>query len=189
MKKIISAVMMTLAVGGASAQGYVEAAFGMTNLDADCSGTTHCDKDGTGGKIIGGYKFTPNFALEVGYVNFGKTEASVVYYPYGLIDATFKSTAFYIGGAIRGDFTPSFAGVARLGLANVDTKTELNTSNYGAGSTSETKVSALFGLGLEYALTSNLKLTGAVDFTQAANAEDNETATLRLLSVGLKYDF
>lgn len=192
MKKIVTATMLALVMGGAYAQGYVEGAFGPSNLDADCAGTTRCELDSTGFKLVGGYAFNPNFSVEAGYINFGTVEASVYdFVPgfgYQLINGELKSTAFYVGGAVRGEFGSGFAGVARLGLANVETEVK-SSITFGSVTTSETKMRALFGLGLEYAITKQLKLTGNLDFTQAANAEDNETATLRLLSIGAKFNF
>lgn len=188
MKKMIVATMMALVAGSAAAQVSVEGAFGLTDLDVDCAGTTHCDNSGTGAKLVLGYALNPNISVEVGYVNFGDAKAGVIVSPYGLVEATLKSNAFYIGGAARGDFSHGFSGVARLGIAQVETKTEVSTF-YGSGSQSKSEVNALFGLALEYALTPKLKLTGGVDFTQSPIAEDNETATLRLLSIGLKYNF
>jgi len=78
--------------------------------------------------------------------------------------------------------------VARLGLANVDTKISGSIVGQGSGSTSESSINALFGLGVDYALTKNLKLTGAIDFTKTAEIE-GETASLRMISVGARFDF
>ena len=180
MKKMIVATVMALVAGGAFAQFSVEGAFGVTDLNVDCSGTTHCDKSGTGAKLVLGYAVNPNIAVEVGYVNFGEAKAGVIVYPLGLTEGTLKSNAFYVGGAVRGDFSHGFSGVARLGIAQVETKTEVS-SFYGSGSDSQSKVNPLFGLALEYALTPKFKLTGGVDFTQSPIAEDDKTATLRLL--------
>lgn len=180
MKKMMVATLMALLAGGASAQVYIEGSFGSTNLDADCAGTTSCDKSGTGAKLVVGYSVNPNVAVEAGYVNFGEAKASVY-----AADARFKSNAFYIGGAGRGQFTTNFWGVARLGLAQVETKID---RNFG-GSNSKSKANALFGLGVEYNLNPKFKITGGVDFTQSPIADNNETATLRLLSIGAQYNF
>jgi OOP family OmpA-OmpF porin len=189
MKKMMLATMMALVAGSAAAQVSIEGAFGPTDLNVDCTGASHCEKSGTGAKLVVGYAVNPNIAVEAGYVNFGEAKAGGTIYRLGATEVTLKSNAFYIGGAFRGDFAPSFAGVARLGIAQVETKIEATSSVYGAGSDSKSKANALFGLAVEYAVTPKVKVTGGVDFTQSPIAEDNETATLRLLSLGLKYNF
>ena len=126
MKKIVLASLMALAVGGASAQAYVGGSIGMTHLESDCTGTSACDSDDTGYKVYAGYTFTPNLAVEVGYANFGKASAVVSLAPFGNVQGDIKSTAPFLVGVYRGDFTPALAGVARLGIANVDTKVELS---------------------------------------------------------------
>lgn len=180
MKKIASAAVLALAMGGAAAQVYVEGAFGMTNLDYGCSGTYSCDNDDTGVKLLAGFKLNRNLAIEVGYLNFGEAQAGV----YGVGDLSLKSTAFYGAIALRGELAPKFSGVARIGLASVES--ELDTF---FGSESESAASALFGVGLEYAVTKNASITGAIDFTQSAEVGRLDSGTLRMISVGLKLDF
>ncbi|TAK86850.1 MAG: hypothetical protein EPO09_19255 [Aquabacterium sp.] len=188
MKKMILAAAVAMVAGSASAQAYVQGAFGPTNLAVDCAGTSHCDKDDYGGKLVGGYAVNPNIAIEAGYVNFGQATANVYMSYYGLVDLTMESRAFYIGGAFRGDFSSQVAGVARLAVAQVETKSVIHNS-YVSGSSSKTKANALLGLGLEFALNKQFKLTIDADFTQSPIAENNETATLRLISVGGRYSF
>jgi len=88
MKKVASAVLLALAMGGAHAQVYIEGALGATNLDADCDGVVSCDNNDTGLKLIGGYKVNPNLAVEFGYLNFGKASARASTYFYGDTDIT-----------------------------------------------------------------------------------------------------
>lgn len=192
MKKIMLATLMAVVAGGASAQVYLEGAFGSSNLEVDCTGASRCEKSGTGAKLIGGYTVNPNIAVEVGYVNFGDAKfagyTTVPRLGYGYADVTYKSTAFYIGGAARGELVRGLWGVARLGLAQVETKADVRFGSL-AGSTSDTGANALFGLGLEYAVVPKFKVTAGVDFTQSPIAEGNTTATLRLLSIGAQYKF
>lgn len=192
MKKMMVATLMALVAGSASAQVYLEGAFGSTNLEVDCTGASRCEKSGTGAKLIGGYAVSPNIAVEVGYLKFGDAKfAGTTYIPgygYGYLDVTYKSNAFYIGGAARGELVHNFWGVARLGLAQVETKADARIT-YGGGTSSKSGAEALFGLGVEYAVAQKLKLTAGVDFTQSPIAEGNTTATLRLLSIGAQYNF
>lgn len=187
MKNMIVATCMAVIAGSAAAQVSVEAAFGATNLDIDCAGTTYCKNNGSGAKFVAGYVVAPAISVEVGYVNFGEAKARVPSY-YGLLDGNLKSSAFFIGGAARGEFGHGFSGVARMGLAQVKTTTDVS-NGYAAASESDSKANLLFGLALEYALTTKLKATAGIDFTQSPIAEGDTTATLRLISAGLQYNF
>lgn len=65
--------------GPAIAQGYIGAGAGITTSDL-CNGISgpgvNCDDEDTGLKIFGGYKFTPNFAVEGAWIDLGEVSAS-----------------------------------------------------------------------------------------------------------------
>jgi hypothetical protein len=186
MKKIISAALLTLAVGGASAQGYVGGTFGVSNLDADCSGTTSCDNNGSAFKIYGGYNFNRNVGIEGGYLDFGKASASG--YPYGyLTNIELKTHALFVAAVVRGDFTPNFGGAARLGVAAVKSSVDHTVSSFGAGNWSSSSAKAYFGLSLDYAFTKGLKGVAAADFTTTDMYD--QTGAVRMFTLGLQYDF
>lgn len=189
MKKHSRAVLAAAALlvaGGASAQTYVGLAAGATNADIDCTGTTRCDNKDTGFKVFGGYRFTPNIAGELSYFNFGKATASVVVPPFGLVDGEFKTGGFGVGVAFSGAFAPGWSGVARVGIASLESKISVAASGV-SGAESDTQAAAYFGLGLGYALTKSLSLDLAADFSKGEF--DGEKADVRLISVGLTYAF
>lgn len=189
MKKIVLASLMTMAVGGAFAQAYVGGAVGMGHLDESCDGTTSCDRDDIGYKLYAGYKFTPNWAIEGGYADFGK--GSVEGFAYGIkVRGDAKSTATFLAGAFHGDITSQLSGVARLGVANVKSTiyTTILTGNVELPSQSGTTRRPLLGLGLGYAFTKNVKLTLDADFTKTAEIQ-GESDNLRLYTVGAQYSF
>lgn len=184
MKKIISAALLTLAVGGAAAQGYMGATAGVSQLNLDCAGTVACDNNGSGFKIYGGYNFNQNFGIEGGYLNFGKASGSA--YVPTLVNVEIKTSALFVAAAIRGDFTSSFGGAARLGLAAVKTTVAGSSSSFSReDSSSEAK--AYFGLSLDYGFTKNLKGVLAADFTTSDIY--SETAAVRMLTIGAQYSF
>lgn len=188
MKKIVSAVLLALAVGGASAQIYVGGNIGSSHLNVDSSGTTdHKDND-TGYKLYAGYTINKTFAVEAGYLDFGKATATVPS-QFGLLDSKQTTNAPFLVGVARADFTPQLSGVARLGFANV--KSTLDVTQVSSGITvseSNTQAKALFGLALEYALTQNIKVSVDADFTNSAEIE-GEKGAIRLLSIGARYSF
>ena len=188
MQKMVLASLMAMAVGGASAQVYVGGTVGQTTESTDCAGTTTCDRNDIGYKVYGGFKITPNWAVEAGYADFGKATPEGPT-SFGQLRVDVKSTATFLVGVFRGDLTPQLAGVARLGVANVRTTAEATflASNFEV-SEKETKVKPLFGFALEYAFTPKIKATLDADFTKTADI-DGESDKVRMLSIGAQYSF
>lgn len=75
----ISAAVLCVFSGAASAEGYIGAGAGLTTVDVcdDISGAgISCDDEDTGLKIFGGYKFNPNFAVEGLWADLGEVSAT-----------------------------------------------------------------------------------------------------------------
>jgi OmpA-OmpF porin, OOP family len=179
MKKQLLLATAALALSGAaSAQTYGVVSFGASKVDLGCSGTgLSCDESGTAFKLLGGYKFTPNIALEGGYLNFGESKVSD-----GTTTIKLKTDAFVVGAAVHADFSQSWNFVARLGLAQV--KTKLSATGL---SDSESGAQVYAGLGIGYRLTKQLSLDAALDLSKVelGDAKDD----VRALSLGLTYSF
>jgi len=187
MKKHLLAAAAVLAFSGAaSAQWYGSASAGMSRQSIDCTGAPNCDETGTAFKILGGYKYTPNIAAEVGYFSFGKATASD---PTASVD--FKTTLLGVGVAFHGDFAPSWTGVARLGVGRVKTKLDVGVTGLGSASESDTNTSLYGGVGIGYRLQSNLTIDGSLDFTKSKfnklGLDESWNATA--ISVGVTYSF
>lgn len=177
MKKVFLAAILAATAGAACAQGYVGGVVGLTHYGVDCAGTTSCDKSDSGYKVYGGYEFNPNWAIEVGYTDFGKTEGAV-----GALSAEVEAQAISVVGVLRGQFSSDWAGVVRLGIASVKAKLANNF-----GSTSETEAKAYAGIGLEYAINKAFKVTASADFTDVE--VQDQTGGVKMLSLGLQYGF
>ena len=144
-----------------------------------CGGSgLSCDESGTAFKALLGYKFTPNLALEGGYMNFGEAKVSD-----GVDTLKVKADAFVIGGAFHPDFSPSWNFVARLGLAQVKAKASLA----GFGSTSDSTAQLYGGLGFGYRLNKQTSIDASWDFTKAEI--DGSKEDVRALSLGLTFAF
>ncbi|MFT3859689.1 MAG: outer membrane beta-barrel protein [Aquabacterium sp.] len=91
MKKVLFAGVIALACGMAQAQSnsplYIGGTIGQSKISVDFPGFDETD---TGYKIYGGYQINPNFALELGYANFGEASHS--------FPAKFEADAFYGAG-------------------------------------------------------------------------------------------
>ncbi|OGA82829.1 MAG: hypothetical protein A2711_10145 [Burkholderiales bacterium RIFCSPHIGHO2_01_FULL_63_240] len=181
MKKIAVAGLLTAMMATASAQVYVGGGIGQTHLNVDCASSVTCDATDTGGKLYVGYKFTPNLALEGTYFNFGEATARG---PGGR--AALKTTAIGLGLAGRAALSERVSFVGRLGLAQVKADGSVNTVSL-VGSDSETSAQAYFGLAVEFALMKSLKAFASADFSQIE--VDGDSGAVRLLGVGLQYDF
>lgn len=164
------------------AHAYVGVAAGLSHLGIDCTGTTSCDKTGTGGKLVGGYDFGNGFGLEAGYVSFGKGSGSDSNY-----SASIKPTALMLGGVFALPLSNEWGMNFRLGAARVKSKVDGMLGAIRTPTESETRTKVYAGLGLTYALSQAVKLELAVDSTQGQIA--GEKGTLRLVTVGATFAF
>ncbi|MGH6649118.1 outer membrane beta-barrel protein [Aquabacterium sp.] len=182
----MSAALLALAVGGVQAQVYVGGNLGLSKVDIECPVGVRCDTNDIGYKAYVGFKdpSNQNFSVEGGYLDLGKAKAE------GARAAEFKARAFFLAAALHGNFTPSFGGGGRAGLAYVKTSCT-GTVNSFSGSVDQTYLAAYVGGNLDYALTRNLKAVVALDVTRAKcpAAVDLPSATVGLLSLGAQYDF
>jgi OmpA-OmpF porin, OOP family len=184
MKKslLVAAAMLALA-GTASAQNYVSVSVGSSDHDLGCSGATVCDESGTAFKLLGGFRMAPNFAIEGGYMSYGKSKAS----DSGLgisLDTTVDG--FGIGGAFLHDITPQWNFVARLGVAQMKAKAKA-TLGGSSGTDSDSSAQLYAGLGVGYRLTKQMSLDAAWDTSRAKIA--GQKLDVSAFSVGLTFGF
>lgn len=187
--QILTALAALTLSTAASAQFYGGASVGISRFSADCSGTSTCDKTDTAFKLMGGYKFTPLVAAEVGYFDFGKSKASL-----GSVNSDLKLNGFGIGAAFHADFASNWTGVARLGVAQMKTKL---TGRQGAVSLSESDNNATLygGLGVGYRLNKQTTIDGAWDFSKAKFNKNffgvpiDDSSSVNALSVGVTFSF
>ena len=165
MKKFLAAAALLAISGVASAQGYVGAVIGMSKYDVDCTPLT-CDKSDNAFKVYGGVHVNKEWAVEVAYSDFGAVNTT---FDRELVHASVLSVV----GAYRVPFTPSFNGVARLGLGFVNADSNFTTS--------QNSVNLYAGLGLEYAITKSVKVVGMADLADSGD--------VFLFGAGLQADF
>ncbi|MFG6468942.1 outer membrane beta-barrel protein [Roseateles sp. BYS87W] len=166
---------------------YVTAAAGTTRLNADCAGTTSCDNTGAGGKLVFGYNLGNGFSLEGSYINFGKAHAStppIAGTPAGTI--TLKPSALVVGGAYALPLGGDWGMAARLGVAQVKTRTNFS---YGVqnGDAAESETRLVAGVSVSYALNGNVKLEFGVDTSKAQM--HGLKGNVRLVSLGASFAF
>jgi OmpA-OmpF porin, OOP family len=182
MKKQVLLAVAALALSSvAAAQTYGVISAGKSKHDLDCDGAATCDDSGTAFKLLGGYKFTPNFAVEGGYMSYGKTKAADTG-----ISLNLEVDGFGIGGAFHQDFATNWNFAARLGVAQMKAKARATAGGI-SGSDSDSSAQPYGGLSLGYRFTKQLSLDAAWDFSRAKVA--GEKVDVRALSLGLTFDF
>jgi len=187
MKKQSTIALATLAFcAAAAAQPYGLVSVGTSRLNADCSGVASCDKTGTGFKLMGGYKFAPNWAGELGYFDYGKAKASDAG-----VSAEIRNSAFGLGLAFHQDLATDWNAVARFGLSRVKTKITGSISGLGSGSDSDNNTAAYLGLGVGYKLSKTMSLDAAWDLTKSKFNKDgiDESGNINVISIGLTFGF
>jgi OmpA-OmpF porin, OOP family len=178
MKKQVLLAAAALALSGAAAaQTYGVISVGSSKHSVDCE-ASNCDKSGTAFKLLGGYKFNPNLALEAGYMSFGKSKDT-----FEGLDAELSVNGFGIGGAFHQDFATHWNFVARLGLAQMKTKGSLE----GFGSISDSTAQLYGGLGVGYKLTKQMSIDAAWDFSKGEL--EGEKGNVNAYSIGLTFAF
>jgi len=184
-KQTVLTLALVAASAAASAQGYGSISIGTSRLDADCTGATTCDKSGNAFKILGGYKFAPNLAWEVGYFDFGKARAADA-----SIAGEIKTSAFGGGVAFHQDLSNDWNFVGRVGLARVKTKISGTVGSVSA-SDSDTSTQPTLGLGVGYKLNKTTSIDGAWDFTRSKYDKNGASfkGNVNAFSLGLTFGF
>jgi predicted porin len=200
MKKIALAAALIGTMSAASAQVYLAGNIGQARFEVDCPDNFSCDKSDTGYKLTAGYQLTPLVALEASYVDFSKAKGTVSG-PGGNATLRSDTSGYLLAAAMRHNVTPEVALVGRLGLSFLKSKNSGTVSSTDSSDFSKSKsfdsTKPYLGLGAEYALTNQLRLTVGVDFTEAKIADDvdrefgvtSTSTSVRLLSAGVQYAF
>jgi len=189
----VAAAALAAAPAFADSQGYVTVGVGSSKVDIDCSGTASCDNSGTAAKVIGGWEFVKGFAGEASYNYLGEAKATFANDPLiGTGDVSLKAHYIGLGVAWRPDFGNNFGGIARVGAAFVDVKTDVTSSTLGSGSTSHSSTHPYFGLGLTYAFDKNFGVE--LDWTRVDVSIDDgnggdSSSTTDTFSLAATYHF
>jgi OmpA-OmpF porin, OOP family len=193
MKKTLSGVFAVAALAfastGAMAQtssnAYLGVSVGASHADFDCTGTTACDNSGVDARVRLGFRVVPNVAVEAHFAALGKSTATIPF-AGSSVDGTIKGRSVGVGVAGFVPFGASWSGVARIGVAS--NRTSIDVSGAGiSGSDSETRTEPYFGLGVNYAISSNVDLGVAWDATRLSYG--GEKATVNAFSAVATFKF
>ena len=162
MKKSIASVLGILALastGAVSAQNlkmspYLGVSGGISSWNLDCAGTTDCKKNPGSARVYGGMNLTPNVAVELTYASLGSPSATVAGVGVGLKGSSTDLSALYKFGSPNSNLGFFVKG----GLAYTTGKASVL-----GNSATEKGWGVIMGVGVTYALTSNVALRAELD--------------------------
>jgi OOP family OmpA-OmpF porin len=167
MLKQDSGLYLGAAVGQAKVRNFCD--------DAAAVGFPSCDEKDVAWKLSAGYSFNRNFAVEAGYVDWGKFT-----FGNGALAGSVKAKGFELLGVASFPVYQGLSAYGKLGFVRWDA--DFNAAAGGASVTADEKGTELtFGLGLSYDFTNNI----------AARLEWQRYTDLvvDMLSIGLVYRF
>lgn len=189
MKKItcIAIVLSASASFAAHAEGaYFGANIGSAEIKSSVDGFASSNRD-TGGKIYGGAQLTAPFGVELGYVNFGRSDKN---FNDGVTAAsvTVKPSAVYLAATATAPINDQFSVFGKLGIT--ENRAKINaTLNGVSNSGTRNRTDAMIGVGAAYAITT--QVSAVVEYENFGKLAKDDGVNIKgdLFSVGLRYKF
>lgn len=155
--------------------------------------TTSIDDEdhGTGFKLIGGYKFNRNFALEGGYFNPGRFGFAQTTVPAGTLSGNVQLRGLNLDAIGVLPITQKFSAFGRAGLNYADSRdyvTGTGLVNVFNPNSSRRDTNYKLGLGLQYDFTRSLGMRFEAERYRISDAVGSK-GDIDLFSVGLIYRF
>jgi OOP family OmpA-OmpF porin len=166
--------------------------FDNTLIGAGATGLTSSDKGkGTQWRLQGGYRFNPNFALEAGYIDLGKSKYTARYNE-GAASGELKSGGIDLAALGILPLNDSFSIFAKAGIVAAKTDSKLSATGVTPSNWKSTthEVLPLVGVGASYKLTQNLDLRADYDYVSGIG-KSSKTGTMKsnMISLGIAYNF
>jgi len=173
-----------------------------TKLDTSASNTALTTAGATGlvtsnGKDNGnqvrlqlGYKVNPNFAVEAGYIDFGKAKFTSTY-TGGTADGTVKAGGIDVAALGILPVTDSLSVFGKAGIVAAQVKSSLSATGLTSpGDTKSNVVAPLLGLGVSYKISDNTDLRAEYDHVSKLGKSDKtDKLTSNMISMGVAYHF
>lgn len=172
---------------------YVGGAVGQSKARDACDGVPiSCDDSDTGWKIFIGYQFNDYFAVEGGYVDFGKAKANGTITGV-TVSASAEANSWELVGVAGWPFTPQFSVYGKAGLHRWDLDVTATGSVPGfsvTASGSDKGTDFTFGLGAKYSITQNIIVRAEWQrYKDVGSDNTGGKSDIDLLSLGLLYRF
>ncbi len=173
MKTIVNALAAAalLATFTAHAEGLsIGGSIGESRWKGDDIGAVPTDKSDSAGKLYGGWGFTPNLGVELGYANLGKFSSSA---------GNVKGDGVFVDGVGTLPLGNNFSALGRVGVFNGKLDSSLAGNDRGT--------SYKFGAGVQYDIDKNLGVRG--EWERYRFDALGTKANTDLYSVGVNYRF
>jgi OOP family OmpA-OmpF porin len=163
--------------------------FGVTDLVSSLD-----DKD-TGYKIALGYQYNPNFAVEVGYVDLGKTKYSATGTISGSSAAASAQAKVNGWGVSAVGILPinnEFSLFGKIGTINANVETSASASGIGGSVTipyKSRKWKGAYGVGASYAFSKAAAVRVEYEIFSKLGDDTIGKSDVDLLSIGIAYKF
>jgi len=188
MKQFILAAAITLVCGAAAAAPapatnlYVGAGVGHAEQKISVDGYSDTVSK-TAFNLNGGYKFDQNFAVEVGYLSFGKASGSD-----GTVSASIEPTSFYVAGVATYPVSPVFSVYGKLGASANRTKLSAKSGTESFSNT-QSETTLLVGVGAAYTVAQNIDITLEYVNVGKTVKVDGVTVKPSQLTIGARFSF
>lgn len=169
MKKSLCVSVLLLSVGlsqaalAKPAATYLGAEVGRSKIDYNPAGADNVKNTDTLLSVYGGFYFTPNVGVELGYADLGKASA---YFPAYNETDNYKAKAFYAAVVGKATLSSSVFVSGKFGLSywdeSLDYRGSIGSTTY-SGSGSGTGTNIVYGVGLGYQVTPQLSLKASYD--------------------------
>jgi OOP family OmpA-OmpF porin len=153
------------------------------------TGISSSDKKGSNQvRLQLGYSVNPNFAVEAGYIDFGKAKYSASY-SGGTADGTLKAGGIDVAALGILPLSDSFSLFGKAGLVAARVKSSLSSSLVNS-SDKATVVRPLLGVGATYKLNESLDLRAEYEHVSGlGKSATTGKMTDNMLSLGMAYHF
>ena len=182
---------------------YAGASLGQSKFKGACdteAGITlsNCKDSDTAWKIFGGYQFTPNLAVELGYNDFGRISSDATVIVGGSTftgNARIEATAFELTGVGSLPLGHQFSLYGKLGVYYAETKSSANVRQTtapfatGSSSASDNNTNLTFGFGARYDITRNIAMRAEWQRFSKVGSDDTGKGDIDVLGVGVLYRF
>jgi OOP family OmpA-OmpF porin len=185
-----AAIALTSATAFAQARSeagwYIGGSFGQSEVEIEgCGAGVTCDEKDTAWRILGGYQINRNFAVELGFHQFGDASATAP----GIGRLDFEANAFELVGLGAFPLGNQFSIYGKAGLYRGET----NVTGTVLGvpvDVKETNTDLTYGIGAQYDI--NRQLGIRLEWQRYTNMGDNATigeSDVDVMSLGLVFRF
>lgn len=164
---------------------YAGLTLGQSKQKDACDGVSgagiSCDDKDTAWRILGGYQFNKNLAVELGYTDVGEVSAS------GTFSASIEAKIWELVAVGSWPFTPNFSAYGKLGMYRGDT--DFSTNNPAFANESESNTDLTYGIGVRWDFTKNLGARAEYQIYKDIGGGNIGEGDVDVISVGVIWKF